>query len=200
MAESFPQDVFQKNVIKSYATIALLNTSNDIKARFKRFINSVYHNEGVLLLAYSGQRNYGAQWELRKKYLAGGNRAAAPGYSWHNFGRAIDTVPVKPDGSADWNSRKWAAIQKIAKQFGLETGRSFGDPGHIRYDIGTSLATERARKPGWQLYSIQEDQTGTTKPKDVESTKQYALGKAAVITGIGVSLFFGGRYLYRRYA
>jgi len=47
---------------------------------------------------------------------------AAPGESWHNFGRAFDAVPIL-DGKPDWDmhdTQAWGFVQTSAKIVGLE--------------------------------------------------------------------------------
>ena len=199
LSESYPQSVYQNTLARTYGNIMALRTSSSIKANFKRFINAVYNELGILLLAYSGQRSYPEQWELRQKYLAGGPRAALPGYSWHPYGRALDTVPINSDGSANWKTRQWAAIHRIASKFGLEHGGTFSDPGHILYRTGTTLETQRSIYPGWENYATYEKVSGIRKPKDTESPRHFKASRALLWGSIATGLFFGGRYLYRRY-
>lgn len=199
LSESYPASIYNKNVLRSYNTIAALKTSSQIKSKFKRFYNQVYTQLGILLLAYSGQRDYAEQWNLRQKYLAGGNRASSPGWSWHPYGRAIDVVPISEDGSLVWNTRDWSKIRNIAFANGLESGHTFGDPGHFTYKTGTTLALQRGFNPGWEYYKILEDNMGVLKPKNVEG-KVFPVGAVLLTTAIATGLFFGGRYLYQRYA
>lgn len=74
-------------------------------------------NMGILLLYYSGYRGLEKQNELYQKYLRGeGGIAAKPGYSWHNYGRAVDLVPIKESGEYDWNSGLYPAVNILAKR------------------------------------------------------------------------------------
>ncbi len=78
---------------------------------------------GILLLFYSGHRDY---WEQKKKYddwIAGiGGKAAPPGYSWHEYKRAVDLVPIKDTGAADWDSLLYPSINILAKRYQLSWG------------------------------------------------------------------------------
>jgi peptidoglycan LD-endopeptidase CwlK len=61
---------------------------------------------------------------------------AQGGQSAHNFGYAVDVVPVNDDGSIDWNGKdaKWAEILAKAPQCGLAEGatwRAFPDEPHL---------------------------------------------------------------------
>ena len=198
--KQFAPGVYLNTVTRSYKTVAGLPISQSNRDKFKRFINTVYNEAGILLLAYSGYRDYAKQWELRKKYLAGGPRAGAPGYSWHNFGRAIDVIPINFDGSANWKTRDWAKIHAIAKRFGLKNGGTFADPGHISYQAGTTLENERQARPGWQQYATLEKQKGVTaKPKQVRDRPPFRLGNILLGVVIVSGLTYGGYRLYKRY-
>lgn len=88
-------------------------------------------NMGILLLYYSGYRNLEQQNELYQKYLRGeGGLAAKPGYSWHNYGRAVDAVPITDTGAADWDSPLYPSVNILAKRQGLSWG-GVGDSPHF---------------------------------------------------------------------
>ena len=72
---------------------------------------------------------------------------AKPGYSWHNFGRAFDIVPMR---RADrlmpvWASPFWRAIGEIGKQVGLEWGGDWTKPDrpHFQNRRGKTLKEVR---------------------------------------------------------
>ena len=54
---------------------------------------------------------------------------APPGHSWHNFGLAVDVVPLLPEGGylPDWNVKHpvWAEIVQQATSLGLASGSCF---------------------------------------------------------------------------
>ena len=61
---------------------------------------------------------------------------AAAGHSMHNFGMAVDVVPLKADGTADWDSKddQWVEILNKAPSCGLAEGaewRTFPDMPHL---------------------------------------------------------------------
>jgi len=157
---AYPIDTYVKIHNRSAATINGLQTTPAIQSRFQSFIDEVYSRIGLLLLAYSGQRSYAEQWELRKKYLTGGPRASEPGGSWHNFGRAIDIVPVDYAGTPNWKmgASGWKRVADIAAKYGIKSGASFGDPGHFKYEKGTYLAKLRRENPGWEAYKEAQNQ------------------------------------------
>jgi peptidoglycan LD-endopeptidase CwlK len=61
---------------------------------------------------------------------------AKPGYSWHNFGLAIDVAPLTPQGP-DWNTSHpvWGRIVAIGTALGMDSGsewRTFPDWPHFQ--------------------------------------------------------------------
>ena len=59
---------------------------------------------------------------------------ALPGYSWHQYGEAVDCFLVDRDGHADWDASAagYAAYCATANELGLRTGRDWGDTPHIQ--------------------------------------------------------------------
>jgi len=59
---------------------------------------------------------------------------AAPGYSWHQYGEAVDCFLLDRDGHADWDSSAagYIAYARTAKELGLRAGRDFGDSPHVQ--------------------------------------------------------------------
>lgn len=86
-----------------------------------------------------GFRTYAEQQAAYADYLAGGNLAAKPGTSWHEFGLAVDfnriaTVNGKGDypGTIDEDYQRFASGQpEILNQYGL-THTVKGEPWHIQ--------------------------------------------------------------------
>lgn len=61
---------------------------------------------------------------------------AKPGYSWHNFGLAVDLVPMGISGP-DWNTQhpQWVKLISLAPTVGLFSGaqfRTFKDMPHFQ--------------------------------------------------------------------
>jgi peptidoglycan L-alanyl-D-glutamate endopeptidase CwlK len=74
---------------------------------------------------------------------------AKGGDSWHNWRLAFDVVPLKDNGTADWDSvspaaiRRWHRIGQLGKECGLEWGgdwHSIVDLPHFQATFGNSLA------------------------------------------------------------
>lgn len=62
---------------------------------------------------------------------------AAPGYSWHNFGMAVDVVPDNidiPGFQPDWNEAhpSWARLIVVGRSVGLVNGISWHDEPHFQ--------------------------------------------------------------------
>jgi len=192
--------LYQYNMARSEATINSLDAPAWVKVRFLKFIKRVASELGVVLLAYEGQRTYQRQWDLRTKYLNGGNKASAPGWSWHNFGRAIDLVPVvQKNGKyvALWSSPDWKAIGAIAAKSGIKWGGSFGDRVHFWIPDGTTLAAQRSANPGWEKFQQKESTVGKNKPKDV--TESRGKGGNLIWWGLGAIAVVGASvYIYKK--
>ncbi|WP_052098312.1 M15 family metallopeptidase [Paenibacillus stellifer] len=83
---------------------------------------------------------------------------AKGGYSYHNFGVAIDFALLLPDGSVSWDTKRdgdgdgvadWSEVVADAKRLGWEWGgdwTSFKDLPHFQMDFGLSTADYRAGK------------------------------------------------------
>jgi peptidoglycan L-alanyl-D-glutamate endopeptidase CwlK len=59
---------------------------------------------------------------------------APPGYSWHEFGMAVDVVPFESGGLADWNETHpvWQEILTKGQALGLKSGISWKDEPHFQ--------------------------------------------------------------------
>lgn len=64
---------------------------------------------------------------------------AKPGQSFHNYGLAIDVVPIV-NGKADWESKHWNKIGEIGQVCGFEWGGGwkFVDRPHFQYPKNTN--------------------------------------------------------------
>jgi len=192
----YPVNTLVRISTRTANTINGLESPQYVKNIFSAFTEAVFNELGLLLLAYSGQRDYALQWELRQKYLEGGPRAASPGGSWHNFGLAIDIIPVFYDGKPNWDlpDSVWIKIDAIGRRFGLVSGASFGDPGHFKYTKGSSLVALRTNKPGWEQYLVLEKKMGKGEKKGVKWLKP------ALYIGLGGLAIYGIFELTKRRA
>lgn len=102
---------------------------------------------GCDYFAISGTRTWAEQSALYQKYKAGGPKAAPAGYSWHNFGTAIDFGVFRGKSYLDSANpalarRVHAACAVHAARCGLEWGGAWKgkscDPPHYQIDMGRS--------------------------------------------------------------
>jgi len=79
---------------------------------------------------------------------------ACGGFSWHNFGRAVDLVLVRDGGVIEWENldtnadgmADYSQMGQMAKNHGFIWGGDFkglADFGHIEYHPGLTLAQAR---------------------------------------------------------
>lgn len=74
---------------------------------------------------------------------------ARGGYSYHNFGLAVDFVLLNENKQPVWNvNDKWLSVIRMATGMGLESGHywSFKDSPHLQLTFGLSTADLRAGK------------------------------------------------------
>lgn len=104
---------------RSYKTIATL--APDFAKRVKDWYEACI-DSGIELLIYCGYRSLGEQEKLYRQGRADSGRIvtnAKAGQSFHNYGRAIDFVPIE-NGEADWDDTKtYKKAQDKAKKFNL---------------------------------------------------------------------------------
>lgn len=88
---------------------------------------------------------------------------AKGGYSYHNYGLALDFCMIRTDGSLDWIvGTKWRRIAEIGKSLGFEWGGdwtgSLIDYPHLQYTFGLSISDLLAgkRPPQEEAYMISQ--------------------------------------------
>jgi peptidoglycan L-alanyl-D-glutamate endopeptidase CwlK len=125
-----------------------------VRDKAREFINKA-EKQNIKLRVSSAYRNYAEQNEL---YAQGRTKAgsivtnAKGGQSSHNFGTAIDVVPIV-NGKADWNT-DWNKIAVIGKSVGFSWGgdwTSFKDKPHFEMNFGNTLAQLRAKYDSGKL-------------------------------------------------
>jgi peptidoglycan L-alanyl-D-glutamate endopeptidase CwlK len=93
----------------------------DFKQRVIRWYEECME-EGLKILVYCGYRSNEDQEKLYKQGRSTDGKIvtnAKAGQSFHNYGRAIDYVPVK-NGETSWDdTASYLKAQRIAKEFGL---------------------------------------------------------------------------------
>ncbi len=125
-------------------------------ARARKFLQAANDN-GIDLLVTSTLRDSAAQAAL---YAQGRTKPgkivtnAKPGQSWHNWGCALDVVPLR-NGKPVWGTTTdvdkalWNKIGQLGEQAGLEwAGRwvRFREYAHFQYTGGLKLADLQAGK------------------------------------------------------
>ncbi|MFK7887950.1 MAG: peptidoglycan-binding protein [Gammaproteobacteria bacterium] len=116
----------------------------DVRAQAAAFVNQVEAQLGIQVRVTSGLRTFSEQNAL---YAQGrttpGNIVtnARGGSSYHNYGLALDVVPMNAQGQPVWDSPHWDAIGQLGKQMGFDWGgdfRSIVDKPHFQMDFGNS--------------------------------------------------------------
>ncbi len=114
-----------------------------VKPKVEAFLNKS-KAAGIPLLATSGMRDCTEQNKLYAKgRTAPGSVVtnAKCGESSHNFGTAVDVVPIE-NGKPNWNSKNWDKIASVGKSVGLSWGgdwKGFKDKPHFEHNFGLSL-------------------------------------------------------------
>lgn len=91
---------------------------------------------GALYLTTEGYRSMDRSAELFKAYQEGGNRAAPPGSSGHNFGISSDEALIiqpSPNRVIRWNKEDFAVLREELAKEGLLSGAVYGDYPHVDF-------------------------------------------------------------------
>ena len=94
---------------------------------------------GIQLSIVDGRRSFRQQQNLLRRFRAGDSsvfKAARPGWSFHEYGLAVDVRASPPGGLAGAGA--------IAEALGLRWGGRFGDPVH--FDLGSKITIAQARR------------------------------------------------------
>lgn len=125
-----------------------------VRDKAREFINKA-EKQNIKLRVASAYRSYAEQNDL---YAQGRTKAgkivtyAKGGQSSHNFGTAIDVVPIV-NGKADYNT-DWNKIATIGKSVGFAWGgdwTSFVDKPHFEMNFGNTLAQLQTKYKNKQL-------------------------------------------------
>lgn len=118
-----------------------------IRNKVRELINKA-EKAGIKLRITSGIRTWDEQQKLYDQgRITPGAKVtnAKPGESYHNFGLAIDVVPIV-NGNADFNTPYWNKIGEIGKSVGFVWGgdfKSIKDKPHFEMNFGGNLAQFR---------------------------------------------------------
>ncbi|MFK8014206.1 MAG: peptidoglycan-binding protein [Gammaproteobacteria bacterium] len=117
-----------------------------LRAQAAAFVNQVEAQLGIQVRVTSGLRTFAEQTDLYNQgRTTPGNIVtnARAGRSYHNYGLAIDIVPINAQGQAVWNTPHWDALGQLGKQMGFEWGgdfRTISDRPHFQMDFGNSTS------------------------------------------------------------
>ncbi len=138
--------------------IAVLSTldpvARDVLTAFLQYLEN--NGEDVLLTA--GFRTFAEQAALFEQGRTKPGSIvtyAKAGESYHNYGCAIDFVPIT-NGREDWKDLgRFVSIGSKAKAFGCEWGGDWTKPDlpHIQYTQGLTIAKMRAGKRGLRRFN-----------------------------------------------
>lgn len=124
----------------------ILTLHPSVRDKATEFINKA-EAQGIKLRVTSAHRSHAEQTALYEQGRTKPGKIvtkAKAGESSHNFGTAIDVVPIV-NGNADWNT-DWNKIAVIGKSLGFSWGgdwKSFKDKPHFEMNFGNSLAQLR---------------------------------------------------------
>lgn len=114
-----------------------------IRCKVKDFINQVQSELNIKLRVTTALRTISEQNNL---YTQGRTKPGKKvtwvkgGYSFHNYGLAIDIIKIEKDGTVDWgNIQYFSKVAKVAKKLGFEWGgdwKSTPDMPHFQYTFG----------------------------------------------------------------
>lgn len=84
---------------------------------------------------------------------------AAPGFSWHNHGEAVDCFRVR-DAAADWDEIAYREYARVAREMSLKPGADFSDHPHVQFrhhEPHTAMTTQQieiAMCERWPTFAI----------------------------------------------
>ena len=119
-----------------------------IRERFANAIRDVQNDPAILAMNGTARytfatRTFAEQAALRRKYEAGGPRAAPAGKSWHNYKCACDIVFIV-NGKAKWDTKYYTGIiREHFLKYGLENYIK-NDSGHFQPAELRNISVSRA--------------------------------------------------------
>lgn len=140
-----PKDLFNRSVSLDLFYPPFLERLLELKARCAK--------RGSNYLCTFGFRTVEESDNMHARFLAGGPRAAAGGYSSHNFGLASDEALIvkgSPNRIVSWGSKDnkvFAVLGEEAQKLGLHWGANYSDEPHVSWPgfvSGAELAPLRA--------------------------------------------------------
>lgn len=121
--------------------------------KIRRLNEELETTEKFSIVVVQGLRTIAEQQELYEQGRSkpGPKVTNAPGgYSWHNFGLAVDVAPIGPDDKIDWNPAHptWKLIIDVGTSIGLTSGIHWGDAPHFQLTgrFPVNAPTDEVRK------------------------------------------------------
>lgn len=115
-----------------------------------QFIDAAENRLGITLRVTSARRTFEEQTELYEQGRTAPGSVVTwveAGYSYHNYGLAIDVVEIR-DKQAVWETEHWDAIGKLGEEFGFEWGGRWAgkqrDRPHFQLTFGLTTAELKA--------------------------------------------------------
>ena len=148
------KDSIMNKIWDTYSENKITSLHPAVRAKAIEFVTKA-EKQGIQLRITSGYRTHALQNEL---YSQGRTKPgtiitnAKGGQSFHNFGLAIDVVPIV-NGAAVWNT-DWNKIAVIGKSVGFQWGGdfiSFKDKAHFEMKFGNTLAQIQNKYNSGQL-------------------------------------------------
>lgn len=113
-------------------------------SRVERLVENA-NRHGMNLYVHQGHRSMEEQMRLLES--GRGVTQARPGYSFHNYGLAVDIVFQGKNGQPSWSeNHDWKKLGKLGKEVGLEWGgdwKSMKDRPHFQLIPNNEISTVR---------------------------------------------------------
>ncbi len=114
-----------------------------LEKRIERLLKNA-HQRGMPVMIHKGFRSAAEQARL---FESGRNvTRAKAGYSFHNYGLAVDIVFYDKNGQPSWDEgHDWEGLGRLGKELGLEWGGDWKrrDRPHFQYPPRISMSTVR---------------------------------------------------------
>jgi len=147
-----------KDKIRAHNRAKLSQLTPATQAMMNKLYIDTLRETGLRLWFADGARSFAQQRTLFGKGRTVPGVAvtnAQAGFSWHNWNRALDVVPMLPSEQLAWNSKEFSRIGSLGKRIGLKWGGSWGsDVGHFS-NQDTTLAKLRTQNTSWQPFIIE---------------------------------------------
>lgn len=160
----FIQQSINEIFLKPEQETYIIQLNPVVQNKFRQFIQRVQNETGYSVILTSGYRTFAEQ---QKEYDAN-NKNAKPGYSFHNYGLAIDINATngtnylrKASSKQDWIN---SGIVKIAKEMNMRWGgdlTNYAD--NVHFDFGNDYSINH-------LYELAINQFGAD-PNKIEGNK-----------------------------